>query len=69
MAESTPNQNFVVMSLLVWIGKVFLSKASYFSIHYIKFLLKEKFEEEITWKMVEFSFQMLVPESKMIYRY
>ena len=45
MAESTPNQNFVVMSLLVWLGKVFLSKASYFSIHYIKFLLKKKLEE------------------------
>ena len=41
MAESTPNQIFVVMSLLVWIGKVFLSKASYFSIHFIKFLLKK----------------------------
>ena len=41
MAESTPNQNFVVMSLLVWLGKVFLSEASYFSIHCIKFFLKK----------------------------
>ena len=40
MAESTPNQNFVMMSLLVRLRRFFFSMTSYSSIHYIKFLLK-----------------------------